>query len=336
MRQDVTFYAVCNARYFPSLVALLNSLRLTGNPSELVVGDCGLTEEQRQRLAPHCTIFPIPMDRAKDPVLFKPFPYLMKPTGIALIIDSDMIVTGSFEDIIEAAANGKICAYPDPSIDRFFPEWQPLFDLSRPPRMQPFVSAGFVAFSTVHWPELLARWFGACERIPARRTLAQGAPYEDPISNGDQDALNAVLMTEVPDGALFTLPEQERPVWQNEWVRVMDAERLVCSYRGTPTRLLHADGIQKPWERAAWWRIQKDAYVVLMRRLIQGKDLVLTLNEGEVPIWLRGGRLGGLTLNALNALHRLSTAVVRLPPARAIKRWLIDRLEHRDSLARAG
>lgn len=335
MTRDVRFYAVCNARYFPSLVALLNSLRLTGHPYELVVGDCGLTPDQRERLLPYCTIFPIPADRARDPVLFKPFPHLMAPTGIVVIIDSDMIVTGSLEESIALAERGRICAYPDPSVDRHFLEWQELFNLPGSPRMQPYLTASYIAFSAAHWPDLLGQWWAACERIPANRTLAQGAGYGEPLSNGDQDALNAVLMSEVPGDATAVLPKDERPVWQNEWVRVIDEDRLVCSYLGTPTKLLHADGIQKPWELSAWWRIQKDAYVVLMRRLIQGDDLILTLDGGEVPIWLRNGMSGRVALSSLNAIHHLCTAVIRHWPARGLKHWVIDRLEHRRGSSRA-
>lgn len=336
MSQDATFYAVCSERYFPSVVALLNSLRLTGHRHELAIGDCGLTQEQRERLAPHCTIFEIPGDRTRDPVLLKPFAHLMAPTGVLVIIDSDMIVTGSLDGIINEAAEGRICAYPDPSVDRFFPEWERLFDLSRPPRTQPYVSTGFVAFSALHWPDLLGQWYAACEQVPRHRTLAQGAAYEQPIALGDQDALNAVLMSEVPDTALMVLPKDERPVWMNEWVELIDEKRLMCTYQGTPTKLLHADGIQKPWEISAWWRIQKDAYIVLMRRLIQGNDLTLSLDPSEVPIWLRRGWFGGIALNALNATHRVATAIVRHTPARAVKKWLIDRLEHRAGLARTG
>jgi hypothetical protein len=68
-----TFYAVSNATYFPAVIALLNSLRLTGHHNELVVGDCGLSSAQLDRLCPYCTLVGIPGDRAVDPVLFKPF-----------------------------------------------------------------------------------------------------------------------------------------------------------------------------------------------------------------------------------------------------------------------
>lgn len=336
MATDIRLYAVCNARYFPSLVALINSLHLTGHRHELIVGDCGLTPDQRERLAPHCTIFPIPADRARDPVLLKPFPHLMAPSGIVVIIDSDFIVTGSLEAIFMQAESGRICAYPDPSVDRHFPEWESLFNLPVPPRNQPYLSAGFVAFSAERWPNLLAQYWKACERIPSQRTLANGAAFDEPLAAGDQDALNAVLMSLVPAEAIEVLPGDERPVWHNDSVRVIDEDRLVCSYLGTPTKLLHADGAQKPWERRAWWRIEEDAYVLLLRRLILGDDLVLRVHPNEVPIWLRDGISGRLALKALHAVRHLGIAITRHSPARGLERWLLDRLARRRGPSSAG
>jgi hypothetical protein len=52
---SITFFTICNEAYFPGLVGLINSLRLVGHDSPIVVGDCGLTPEQRAVLADHCT-----------------------------------------------------------------------------------------------------------------------------------------------------------------------------------------------------------------------------------------------------------------------------------------
>jgi hypothetical protein len=253
---------------------------------------------------------------------------------VVVIFDSDFLVTGSLEESLVEAANGRICAYPDPKHDRFFSEWERLFKLARPPRRQTYVTSSFVAFSADRWPDLLRRFHESCELVPAGRTLAHGAGYEDPMSLGDQDALNAVLMSEVPPDALLVLPRDERPVWHNEWVRVVDTEHLICSYDGTPTKILHADGIQKPWERAAWWRIEKDAYVVLMRRLLRDDELDLSVEPRDLPIWLRPGLTGRLVLEVMHAVHRLVTTVVRRWPIRIVKPWLIAQLERRRSLAR--
>jgi len=47
-----TYYTIANAPFFPGVVALLNSLRLTRNTGELVVLDRGLDDDQRERLVP--------------------------------------------------------------------------------------------------------------------------------------------------------------------------------------------------------------------------------------------------------------------------------------------
>ena len=56
MPTDSTYYTIANAPFFPGLVALLNSLRLSGNAGELVVLDRGLEEEQRELLEPHAPL----------------------------------------------------------------------------------------------------------------------------------------------------------------------------------------------------------------------------------------------------------------------------------------
>lgn len=87
---------------------------------------------------------------ATNSTLFKPFPYLLNPTGTVIIIDSDMIVTRSLEEIINLTKQGKICAFPDPEDERWFSQWQQLFDLPNVPRNQIYVNASFVALSTIH------------------------------------------------------------------------------------------------------------------------------------------------------------------------------------------
>jgi len=105
--QSVTFYTVCDDKYFPALVGLLNSLRLMGHDDPLVVGDCGLTATQRKLLAPHCTLFELSKDLVKNPQYYKPFPFLLKPHGTVVFIDTDMIVTKNLSAALTAAAEGK-------------------------------------------------------------------------------------------------------------------------------------------------------------------------------------------------------------------------------------
>ena len=67
-----TFYTISSAGYFPGTVALLNSLRLTGNAGELVVLDRGLLPDQRARLEPQARVVDLPVGAEGHPTLTKP------------------------------------------------------------------------------------------------------------------------------------------------------------------------------------------------------------------------------------------------------------------------
>ncbi len=304
---EAVFFAVTNAGYFPATLALLNSLRLTGHDQEMVLGDCGLTPDQRARLAPHGRVVEIPAGPDRDPVLLKSFAHSLEFDGVVAIIDSDMIATGDLSDVLALSAAGRICAYVDPEPGRRFAEWEEIFALSRPPRDQEYVSSGFVSWSTEHWPSLLGSWRDACERIPIGATLAHGATSAGALAQGDQDALNAVLMTEVPADALFPLPNDERPVWRNTRVEVLDPKTLRCRIDGHATKLLHADGSRKPWQQRTWWRVRNDAYVRLFRRLLFSDDVAVAASPSEVPLWLRPGRAGTACLEVLDLANAITS-----------------------------
>lgn len=309
--EKATFFAVTNAGYFPAAAAMLNSLRLTGHDHDVVFGDCGLRDDQRLRLEPYGEIVEIPAAEARDPTLLKSFPHAMDLDGVLVFIDSDMIVTDDLGPVLRLAAEGKICAFADPELDRRFPEWEELFELNAPLREQEFVSGGFLAWSHSHWPNLLERWREACERIPVGATLAQGATNVDPFAQGDQDALNAVLASEVPPGAVALLPDAERPVWRTTEVRVLDARTLECRLDGQVPKLVHADGSRKPWQPRMWWRVRKDAYVRLFRRLIFADDVLVKVAPSEVPLWLRPTTLGRTCLQVLTTMNAITSFVFR-------------------------
>ena len=314
------FYAVTNAGYFPATVALLNSLRLTGHQHEVVFGDCGLTADQRARLAPHGRLVDIPDGPDRDPLLLKSFAYSLDVEGVVATIDSDMIVTGDLSDTLALSARGSVCAWIDPEDYRCFPEWEQLFGLAEPPRRQDYISTGFVCWSAERWPRLLGRWRELCERIPVGATLAQGATNADAFAQGDQDALNALLMTEVPPEALLPLRADERPVWRNTEVEVHDATTLTCSIDGHPPKLLHADGSRKPWQARTWWRVRNDAYVRLFRRLLFSEDVVVRALPSEVPLWLRPGLLGTTCLRILDSINSVTSFVFRRRTTRYVAR----------------
>ncbi len=318
MQSPPRFFTITNARFFCGTVGLLNSLRLTGHTGELVVLDTGLDEAQRRRLSPHVTLVRPGADRAGNPTMFKAFPSTLEPRGTIVIINSDMLVTHSFEGMFRTAEEGRICLYGDPTQRvRWFAEWQDLFGLSLAPRREPYLNAGFVVFSTARWPKLLERWWEVCWGIPDASTRSYGAPYEDPLCLGDQDALNALLMSEIPRDAVLEAPQLEAPIFEQlARVRVVDERRLACTHRGVTAVLLHEAGTPKVWEREAWMRA-RGAYVRLAPRVLLADDVPLQLEPSELPPWMRGGVRGravarGLSIantGALPLIRRLPTGV---------------------------
>jgi hypothetical protein len=314
----VTVFTIGDSFYFPGLVALVNSLRLTGFHHPVFVLDCGLTPEQRDLLGPHCHLVEAPR-RAMNPLQYKAFAHLLRPSGIVVIIDSDIIVARSLDPLVQLAHQGKVCVFPDPERHRWFPEWQQLFGLRAQLRREGYVNSGFAAWSTAHWPELLERWWQCCERIFAYRTFREGAGKAEPAAQGDQEALNALLMSEIPEGAVARQPEQAE-VFRRKLCRVevVDTGTLASRYDGQVVTLLHNNGDPKLWGRKAWRRVsRKNAYVRLMRRLLNGSDVAISLPGQDLPVWLRPGIAARTTTSLLYALNPLITAA--LLPRRVVR-----------------
>ncbi len=305
MEADVVLYTVADSRFFPGLVALVNSLRLQGHGEPVVVLDCGLTLQQKRRLAGQCRLVPFDRSQATSPAMFKPFAYLLQPRGVVAVVDSDVIVTGRLSEVFERARQGRICAAPDPEEGRWFPEWADLFGLRSPLRRGRYVNSGFVVFSVERWPDLLGRWWEACRRIWSHAWLYDPGAQEGPSLQADQDALNAILMSEVPPDALWCLPREMAPIGdQARCVQVVDVESLRCRCRGKPVAFLQSVGACKPWDRPYWKRLRGEAYVVLLRRLLVGPGLAVRVDPGELPVWLRPGFVGSAAWRVLVSANR--------------------------------
>jgi hypothetical protein len=304
---DARFFTVSDAGYFVGTVALLNSLRLTGNREDLVVLDRGFTASQRRRLEGRVVLIDGANDARVPPHAVKPFPVLLNPSGVVVVIDSDMLVTSPLSPILERAQAGKICVFPDAPADlgRWFAEWDEGFELKAPLRRQPYVNSGFVAFSPQHWPTLLRRWWDACQLIPERRaTWADVQPFAD----HDQDAFNEILMSELPADAVELLPAYE---WNVRRISVDDARTLRCSVDGDPEPLLHAWQKPKVWQGRAC--VRGSAYERLMPRVLFASDVEVRLAHDEVPLWLRPGRVARLASTALSARNNLPDDLRRVP-----------------------
>lgn len=337
---SVTYYTVANKKFFVGVVCLVNSLRLTGNRGDIVVLDQGLTAEQRALLEPHATLvkeeemFGEVVADDRRVFLAKPYPRLLNPRGVVVIIDSDMIVTGSFDRVIDAALTGLITAYPNPRSVRCFEAWSSIFGLDAPLRDQEYVCAGFLAFSAERWPSLLNRWWECCLAIADGR----GDDWPEAIDQLDQDALNALLMSEFPGESLDIRPVEESPSFKplNE-AKLIDAGTLSCSMRGVPATLLHHAGTGKPWQSYTWIHLRRNPYVRLIPRVLFWNDAPIALDPGVVPLWLRPtwlGRGASLLFSSLNGfksrvilpLWRKVPAYARRKLTRSVGRALPSRL----------
>ena len=224
-----------------------------------------------------------------NPTYFKMAGPRARPADLTVIIDSDMLVTGSLDSVFEKARLGMICAYADPEDRRWFPDWESLLGVSAP-RHQTYVNAGFVVFATKSWPGLVDRWWHLCLENATRPTVGEGAP-DSPLSQADQDVLNALLMSEIPAEALCVLPDDEHggtPVIIRNEVEVTNLRTLACCRNLHPVRVLHWCSEAKPWDPRVKRQSQNHAYARLLVRSTIWKYVPVRLPSSDLPYWLRG------------------------------------------------
>jgi hypothetical protein len=311
------FYTLATGAYFPGTVALLNSLRLCGNRDRLVVADAGLSVEQRSRLERHAEVVMMSADVAAKPFLAKPYAAREQDGGVAVFVDSDMLVTGSLEPYIELARDGAICVFADhvEARGRSFDTWRELLGLRSPVRRQTYVNAGFICLSLDHYPWLIDRWLELCLRAPSDQVMTTPAA---PFYAADQDVLNALLASEVPADRIRLLPDEEEVYWDDLGeVDVVDAGTLECRFRGRRPAILHYSFAPKPWSPRGWLRVKDDAFVRLLPRVLSGDDVVLRLKPGELPFWLRRDRRARLFLRAADTAHAALKGLLSVLPGRA-------------------
>jgi hypothetical protein len=317
---DGTVYTLADANYVPGLVALVNSLALQGHELQVVALDGGVPADARARFGDRVEFISLPADLAGRGYLAKSFLSTLDVRGTVLWIDSDIILTSPLDDVLEHARSGRFCAFRDdfpPGYERHFPEWEQLFGLATAPRPQTYVSAGFFAFSADRWPALIQRWSEATHRVSSDQMFT-GDHLANPLWAGDQDALNALLMSELPADALVAFPSVEMAHTRTiDEARVVDARALLVVHRGSTARMVHYSWGPKPWMAADWRRIGTNAYVTLLQRLLFDDDVEVAWPPQRVPVWLRRGVRGRATLRAIAVARGvrsgLGTFVRRLP-----------------------
>jgi hypothetical protein len=249
----------------------------------------------------------------------KPYPYLLDASGTVVVIDSDIVVTARLGDAFDLARDGKIVAAPawlESTRNRWFAEWEQALQLRAPLRREEWLHNGFVVVSTRHWPHLLKRWWELCELVPAEQARLDDQPFNAP----DSDALNALMMSEIPRSALALLPDGDEVFGGNAVIE--DVQTLHCTFRGRPTRLLQYTDSPKPWQTRGWVRAGATGYARIMRRLLFAPDAPLRLLPSDAPLWLQPSPGGRLALAGRGAANRtIGWTSHRLPePARKLVR----------------
>jgi hypothetical protein len=288
------FYCVANSIYFLGVVALVNSLRLVGHREPIYILDCGLTDDERRLLAAEARIVSAPIEA--PPWLAKTIVPLRHRAEVMVLLDADIVVTRSLDELVETAAAGRVVAVEHGS-DRHFREWGRLLGLSTP-RRQPYVSSSFVLLGRDPGGQVLALW----DRSQPRADLGE-SPFatvspehgltldlrtdavEDPFFFPDQDVLNTVLAAEFERERLVVLDRRLEAIPPFEGLRVVDERTLRCAYEDglEPFAVHHL--ASKPWLKPTPFGV----YTQLFLRAVRGRDVAIRLRERDLPPHLRRG-----------------------------------------------
>lgn len=282
-QRGVAFYSLTGRDFFPGLVALLNSLRVTGHAAPLFVLDCGMEPSQRERLEPHATVIPAPAD--VPPSLLKLVAPLGHPAETMVLLDADIIVTRTLNGLVEQAAEGRVLGFEN-DVQRYFEEWGNLLDLG-PLRNGPYISSSALFIDGALAAETLPLAHERQLAVDRTATWLGDGPESHPLYYMDQDVLNAVFLSRLPPERVFALDARLSAAPPFAGLRIRDEIGLRCAYQdGAEPYLLH-HFFRKPWLVA----MRSNPYSRLLTRLLLGSDLPIRLEESELPLRLRTGSL---------------------------------------------
>ena len=294
-------YTVADNRFFVGVVALINSLRLVGHREPVFVLDCGFTPEQARILGPEATCIPA---GEGSPFLLKPILPLAEPAETMLLVDADVIVTRSFDELFDQAEERGGVAFAD-ALDRFAPEWQTLLGLPEL-RRQTYFNSGILVLSRRVAEPMLTSILETGENADlARSMVTPGMDPGYPLYFLDQDIANAVSSSLLPPGTLRVLEHRLTPHPPFSGVALLDAARLECAYPDglRPFALHHIQ--TKPWLTD----VVPTVYSQLLPRLLLAEDVAIRLRPEMLPLRLRTGF-------AAEVARRHSATVARLRRAR--------------------
>ncbi len=320
---QAAFYCVADERYFLGAVGMINSLRAQGHDEPIIVLDCGLAGEQRERIATEATVVQM---RSETP------PWMLKTAAPAdhlaetiVLIDADMIVTQPLGELIERASAGKVVAF-EAGYERFVPEWGELLDLG-PIRRGPYVSSGLVFLGGEAGREtlrLMNELQPRVERLVAGNSGTTSGDYA--FFALDQDVLNAILSGPVHPGDLLALDHRLAPDLPFEGLK-LSADGAGCAYPDgsepyvvhnlelTPLPRLDRPGA-KPWLE----RRPSSVYSRLLTRYLLGPNLAIEVPPGDVPPWLREGIAARFVRAPVDIRHRLRSYLRQHLPQRIVRR----------------
>jgi hypothetical protein len=275
------FYCVSDDRYFLGAVGMINSLRLLGHAEPIFVLDCGLSAEQREMISPHATLVAAP--REAPPWLLKTVAPLRHPAEVMVLIDADIVVTRPLGELIARAAEPCVVAIEN-DVDRHVPEWGELLDLGEV-RRQPYVSSGLVFMGRSLGERVLGLMGELQERVNFDHTFWRANVPDYPFLYGDQDVFNAILASRVERGLLVALPNRLAPNPPFKGLRVLDERTLRVAHRdGTEPYAVHHFAT-KPWLEPT----HHGVYSKLLRRLLTGTGVAMSVDEEELPLRMRSG-----------------------------------------------
>jgi hypothetical protein len=267
--------------YFPGAVAMINSLRLQGHREPIFLLDCGLSDAHRELLAGEATIVPGPSE--EPPFVLKTLAPVSRPAATMVLIDVDMVATRPLGPLIEQARGDGVVAFKD-NIDRFVPEWGDLLELG-PANPRPYVSSGLVVLAGATGAEALSLWHERRDHPDYELSWFKRRVADYPLLFLDQDLLNAVLCTRVPEEHLVVADKRLAPHQPYRGLRIVDETRLACAYRdGSEPFVLH-QYLAKPWLEPMYHGI----YSRMLSRLWLGDDVAIRFPEEEIPLRMREG-----------------------------------------------
>jgi hypothetical protein len=292
---DCAFFTISDSRFFLGAVALVNSIRLVGHSEPIFLVDAGLTPEQRDFISNHVTLITGP--EGVPPMLMKVVGPREYPAAVAILLDADSIVLRQLSELIVAAREGRLVAFVDnePTHDRFFSEWQQALGLG-PLRRRPYLASGHMIVPDSLSRRLLDPWQEGQTKIDIGRTLLGRGKLSDPFYFPDMDVFNAVAAAHLEPDEVVMLEHRLAPSQPFKGLRLIDTDRLLCSYPdGVRPFLLHHI-LGKPWLKAT----RTNVYSLLLPRLLLAPDVVLQLEPEQVPLRLREGWLASADRHRAN------------------------------------